>query len=302
MRRIGLIAVLAALFAGLAPPSAAELRVAATTMDLAALARAVGGEAISVSSLTGGGGDPHHAAARPSMIRTLYGADLLLAVGAELEIGWLPAALQAARNGRVLPGAPGHLDLSHSVRLIEKPDGPIDRSMGDVHAGGNPHYLLDPENGRRAARAIAERMAELDGTNAALYRRNLAGFEAALDAGIARWRARLAPLGGAEAISYHRTFSYLADAFGFRIVDQVEPLPGIAPTPAHLRTLIDRIRRDRIGVLVMAPYFERRSAALLHDRTGIRVAVLPHGVGATPAAGDYLALFDAIVDTLTAAR
>lgn len=302
MRRTGLLVVLAALFAGLAPPSAAELRVAATTSDLAALARAVGGEAVSVAGLTGGGGDPHHATARPSMIRTLYGADLLLAVGAELEIGWLPAALRAARNGRILPGAPGHLDLSHSVRLIEKPAGPIDRSMGDVHAEGNPHYLLDPENGRRAARAIAARMAQLDGTNAALYGRNLAGFEAALDARLAQWRARLAPLRGKTAISYHRTFSYLADAFGFRIVGQVEPLPGIAPTAAHLRTLIERIRRERIGLLVMAPYFERRSAALLHDRTGIRVAVLPHSVGATPAAGDYLALFDAIADALTAAR
>lgn len=298
MRRLCMIIAIAALAAGLAPPSAAELRVVATTSDLAALARAVAGEAATVESLTAGASDPHHAAARPSMIRTIYRADLLLVVGADLEIGWLPAALRAGRNGRVLPGARGYLDLSEHVRLLETRAGPVDRSMGDVHAKGNPHYLLDPENGRRAARAIAGRMAMLDAANAAVFRRNLAAFEAMLDARLPAWRARLAPLQGTAAISYHKTFSYLAEAFGFRIVDQVEPLPGIAPTASHLERLVDRIRRDGIRLLIMAPYYERRSAALLERHTGIRTAVLPQAVGAREDIRDYPALFDAITGIL----
>ncbi len=281
-----------------AAPSAAQLRVVATTADLAAIAAEIGGDALSARALTKGASDPHYASARPSMIRRVYRADLLLAVGADLEIGWLPAALQAGRNGRVLPGRPGYLDLSQSVRLLEIPAGPVDRSMGDVHAAGNPHYLLDPARGVLAGRAIAARLRAIDPANAAAYDRGLRSFEAALAAGRTDWSARMAPLRGRKAIAYHRTFTYLADAFGFAIVGQLEPLPGVAPTASHIAGLIARIRAERIGLLIMAPYHERRSAALLERQTGIRVAVLPHAVGSVEGVRTYGGLFDAIVTAL----
>lgn len=295
MRRpvIGLFALLLRFSAA---PAAAELDIVTTTADLAAIARAVGGEDASVESLTSGTSDPHYAAAKPSMIRKVYRADLLLLVGADLEVGWLPAALRAGRNRNVLPGQPGHLDLSAVVELVEKPTGPVSRAMGDVHAKGNPHYWLDPENGRRMARAIAVRLQELDPSNAAGYRGRLQEFETALDRKLETWRSRLAPLEGKAVISHHTTFSYLARAFGFHVVDQVEPLPGIAPTAAHLERLIGRIDAERIGVLIMAPYYDRRAARFLNGKTGIEVVVLPQSVGATPEIATYFDLFDAIAD------
>lgn len=300
MKRV-LCAIAALLAVSVARGAAGEVRVVTTVTDLAAVAQAVGGRHVSVESLTRGGSDPHYAEARPGMIRTIYGADLLLTVGAELEIGWLPAALQAARNSRVLPGQAGHLDLSAHVRLIEIPTGPVTRAMGDVHAQGNPHYLLDPRNGAGVAAAIAERLARLDSDHAADYAAGAAAFRAALEKKMRAWQARLAPLRGKSAIGYHKTFSYLADAFGFRIVDHVEPLPGIAPTAAHLAGLTERIKRESISLLIMAPNYERRSAELLARRTGIKVVVLPQAVGAESGIDSYVALFDVIVERLAAA-
>lgn len=299
MKRI-LCAVAALLAVFIARQAAGEVRVVTTVTDLAAIADAVGGRHVSVQSLTRGGSDPHYAEARPGMIRVLYDADLLLVVGAELEVGWLPAALQAARNRRVLPGQSGYLDLSGQVGLIEVPTGPVNRAMGDVHAVGNPHYLLDPRNGEHAAVAIADRLQRIDPRHAADYAANLEAFRKALGERISGWRQRLAFLRGQRVIGYHRTFSYLANAFGFTIVDHVEPLPGIAPTAAHLAGLVDRIKRDSIRLLIMEPYYERRSADLLARRTGIGVAVLPHGVGAENGTTGYFGLFDVIVERLVA--
>lgn len=293
MRGIAIAAALALTFwTGI---SRAEVRIVTTTTDLAAIAKAVGGEDVSVESLTRGTRDPHYAAARPSMIRKVYRADLLLLVGADLEIGWLPAALQAGRNRKVLPGGPGHLDLSTVVELIEKPTGPVSRAMGDVHAKGNPHYWLDPRNGSPMARAVAARLARIDPPRAASYRDRLSRFEGRLAQKIAAWRSRLEPLRGRTVISHHKTFSYLARAFGFRIVGQVERLPGVAPTAAHLESLVARIKSERIGALIMAPYYGRRASRLLNARTGIKVVVLPQSVGATDQIKTYPALFDAIV-------
>ena len=281
-----------------AAPATARVRVVTTTTDLAAITVAIGGDALSVRSLTKGASDPHYASARPSMIRRVYRAELLLAIGADLEIGWLPAALRAGRNPRVLPDRPGHLDLSRSVRLLEIQAGPVDRSMGDVHASGNPHYLLDPGRGVRAARAIAARLRAIDPGNAPAYARGLRDFEASLAAKRAEWNVWMTPLRGTKVIAYHRTFTYLANAFGFEIVGQLEPLPGVAPTAAHIAALVQQIEAERIGLLIMAPYFERRSAALLKRRTGIRVAVLPHAVGSIEGITTYIGVFDAIVASL----
>jgi zinc/manganese transport system substrate-binding protein len=292
-RRLLLIAALIAPFG-----AHAALQVVATTQDLAAIATVVGGPHVTVQSLTPGEADPHFADAKPSMIRRVRDADLLLAVGAGLEAGWLPAVLAASRNARVLPGAPGHLDLSTSVILLNKPVGPVTRAMGDVHAQGNPHYWLDPGNGVKIAQAIGQRFSELDPAHAADYRANREQFERALSGHMARWHEALAGLRGRPVIAYHSSFVYLAHAFGFRIVAEVEPKPGIAPNPSHLEALVGRIRAERIPLLIVEPFYERRSAAYLAEHTGIKVAFLPHSVGAQAGIRTYSDLFDAIVASI----
>ncbi len=287
---LGLICVAAA--------AQARLTVLATTEDLATLARTVGGTHIEVTSLTRGTQDAHFVEAKPSMIRQLARADLFLVVGADLEIGWLQPLLETARNVRVQPGTPGYLDLSTSVVLLDKPTGPVSRAQGDVHAAGNPHYWLDPRNGLRMSKAIAARLTDIDPGHADAFRANLAAFERQLSERLTQWQAQLAPLKGQPVITYHKSFVYLAHAFGFDIVGEIEPKPGIPPSTAHLQRLIQQIRAQKIGLLIMEPYYERRSADYLREKTGIRIAVVPNSVGGAVGTDDYIALFDVIVRTL----
>jgi zinc/manganese transport system substrate-binding protein len=275
--------------------SYAELRIVTTTQDLAALAETIGGDQVTVKSLTRGTRDPHFATAKPSMIREVYRADLLLLIGADMEIAWLPPLLQSSRNARVLPGNAGHLDMSGSVDLLGVARGPISRAMGDVHAKGNPHYWLNPANGIPMAQAIATRLGELDPKNQDTYRRRFDQFAEELTARLTTWHEQLARLNGQPVIAYHTSFIYLADSFGFTIVDEVEPKPGISPSPASLSALVARIKQDSIGTLIMEPYYEHRSARYLSGKTGIRVVVLPQSVGAKPGIDTYFDLFDAVV-------
>jgi len=276
----------------------AMLRVETTTQDLAAIAKAVGGEYIEVHSLTLGTRDPHFAVARPSMIRRVYQADLLLVVGADMEIGWLPPLLQSARNNRVQPGYPGYLDLSLAVELLGKQKGAITRDMGDVHAKGNPHYWLDPRNGVRMAKVIAERLTQLDPDHAVNYQTNFEIFEKIVNTKLVEWRKALHYLKDNPVIAYHTSFVYLANAFGFYIVDEVEPKPGIAPSVSSLSSLIARIKKQHISLLIIEPYYELRPARYLNEQTGIHVAVVPQSVGARPDIRTYVDLFDAIVKVM----
>lgn len=278
--------------------SHAALQVVTTTQDLAAIAQAVGGEQVEVQSLTQGTRDPHFATAKPSMIRQVFGADLLLVIGADMEIGWLPPLLQSARNSRVQPGNPGYLDLSSAVVLLDKISGPVSRSMGDVHAKGNPHYWLDPRNGLRMAQAIATRLSEMDPAHKDDYQRRLNTFEQIMGTKLPLWQAELAPLKGKRVIAYHKSFIYLADAFGFQIIDEIEPMPGITPSASTLSTLVERIKTEHIGLLIMEPYYERRSANYLNEQTAIRMVVLPQSVGAQTDINTYFDLFDVIVAAL----
>jgi len=286
------------LFAGISYPAHAVLKVETTTQDLAAIARAVGCQHIDVHSLTPGSRDPHFAVAKPSMIRRVYGADLLLVIGAEMEIGWLPPLLQSARNSRVQPGKPGYLDLSVSIPMLGQLQGPVSRAMGDVHAKGNPHYWLDPRNGVRMAKAIAKRLAQLDPAHADDYRANANHFEKTINTKLVEWRKTLLQLNDKSVIAYHTSFVYLADVFGFHIVDEIEPKPGIAPSAASLSKLIARLKNEQINLLIMESYYERRSSRYLSDETGIQIAVLPQSVGAQEDIITYIDLFDSIVSIL----
>lgn len=276
----------------------AVLRVETTTQDLAAIAKAIGGQHVDVHSLTPGTRDPHFAVAKPSMIMRVYRADLLLVIGSDMEVGWLPSLLQSSRNNRVQPGNLGYLDLSTSVPLLGKVKGPITRAMGDVHAKGNPHYWLDPRNGIRMAKMIAKHLGQLDQKNTTDYQENFKIFEKAVNIKITEWRKTLQHLKNKPVIAYHNSFVYLADAFGFNIVDEVEPKPGIAPSASSLSDLISHIKKEQISLLIIEPYYERRSSRYLNEQTGIKVAIVPQSVGAQSNIQTYIELFDNIVKTL----
>lgn len=277
----------------------AEVAIVTTTTDLAAIAREVGGDLVSVKSLAPGTRDAHYLAAKPSMKLAARDADLMLAVGADLEIGWLPLVVDGSRNRSIQPGAPGFLDLSTTVTLRDIPTGPVDRSMGDVHAMGNPHYWLDPRNGITMGRAIAERLSVLDPSNAAQYRAQADAFAQRVDARLNEWRDTLGSLRGRKFISYHRSFTYLAAAFEFDIVGEVEPIPGVDPTARHLQELVTRVQTEQIAMLIMEPYYEQESAAFLQRSTDIAVAVVPGSVGGLPGVETYTDLFDRIVSILS---
>jgi zinc/manganese transport system substrate-binding protein len=279
----------------------AELRVVTTTTDLADLARTIGGSRVAVESICKGNQDPHYVQARPSYMVTLSRADLVISVGLELELGWLPALLQGARNPDIQPGRDGHLDASTAITAIDRPQGALDRSQGDVHALGNPHYWLDPERAKAVAGAIAGRLGKLDAKGAPSFAANLASFEQRLAAATARWTAALAPYRGAKVVSYHRTFDYFLQRFGLQALGYIEDRPGIPPSPAHVAGLIERMKAARVRAIFHESYFDRATSDAIAGRTGARVLVLPTSVGGTAQASSYERLLDQLVARFVAA-
>lgn len=260
------------------PASArADLRVVATVSDLATLAREIGGSHVAVSTLALPTQDPHHVDARPHLALELSRADLLIAVGLDLEIGWLPTLQLGARNGRVQRGARGYLDCSTLITPLEVPVGPIERSMGDVHPGGSPHYTFDPRAMEHVARGIARRMGELDPPNAAEYRGRAEAFVVRLRQHRARWEQTLAPLRGAPVIGYHRSWVYLASWLGFRVVEHIEPRPGIPPNPAHVARVLGIARRDGVRLILQEAFYADRTARVFEERTSARLVRVAGG-------------------------
>ncbi len=282
------------------PVWAAPLRVVTTTEDLAAIAREVGGPLVEVESLARGAQDPHYLETRPSMILKASRADLFIQVGLGLEAAWAPVLMTAARNPRIQPGGRGFLDASTAIEPLDIPSAPLDRSQGDVHSLGNPHYLLDPDNGRRVAHVIADKLTELLPERAEEIGRREQVFARGLDEAIAGWKARMKPHAGAVVVTYHRSWSYFARAFGLEVADYIEPKPGIPPSAAHLDQLIRQMKAKQIGFIIIEPYFSRSTPELLVRETGAQLLVLPPAVGAEGVTM-YHALFDTLVDRLTAA-
>ena len=277
----------------------AELKVVASLPDFGAIAEAIGGKAVEVTTIARGSEDPHFVDARPSFVRVLNKADLLIEGGADLEVGWLPTLVTAARNAKIQGTGKGHLVLSRFVKLIDVPTAPVDRSMGDVHPTGNPHYWLDPRNGKIIAEKIAASLSELDSKNAETYSKNLAAFTKKLDAKWPEWQKKLEPLRGAKVITYHKSYEYLATAFGLEVIAQLEPKPGIEPSATHIAQLVQRAKEAGVKFVIVEPYRPRRSAEQVAEAVGARMVVLPDKTGSTPEAKDYFSLFDAIVSRLT---
>jgi ABC-type Zn uptake system ZnuABC Zn-binding protein ZnuA len=293
-----------ALTAALAGPACAapeRLQIAATTTDLKALVEEVGGARVAVESLAGASQDPHALEVKPSQIARLRRSTLLVRIGLDHE-PWLARVVAAAGDARLAPGGEGDLDTSRGIALLqsETPRLRTDR-RAHVHAFGNPHYWLDPENARAMTAAILERLARLRPEESAVFAGNRERFLARLDAGLARWKRALAPYRGARAVVVHESWPYFAERFSIAIVAAIETTPGVPPTPATLAELAQRMNASGVRLIIAEPYSDASLVRQLAGRTGARVAVLVPSVGADPAAGDYVALFDLNVKRLAAA-
>jgi len=280
-------------------PAFAAVNVFACEPEWASLAQELGGDKVSVVSATTARQDPHHIEARPSLIARMRAADLGVCSGSELEIGWLPLLLTQSGNGRVQPGSPGYLEASRYVLRLEVPTA-LDRSMGDVHPGGNPHIQTDPRNIAKVARVLAERLAQLDAANAASYRSRADSFDKRWAEAIARWEKQAAPLKGVPLVQHHKGFTYLIAWLGMREVGNLEPKPGIPPTTSHLVELVDQMKQAPAKVIVYSSYDDPKAAQFLSQRSGIPNVMLPFTVGGSDRAKDLFGYFDDLLARLLA--
>jgi zinc/manganese transport system substrate-binding protein len=279
-----------ALAASGGPP--APLKVITTTTDLAAIAREIGGQRVTVKSLAAGTQDPHFVEPKPSLILDLRNADVFAQVGLGLEVGWAPLLLDQARNVNVRPGGKGHLDLSSAATILDVPQTRVTRAEGDIHPYGNPHYWLGPENGKRMAGMFARKFSELDPAGAADYARALSAFEAKLDAAIAGWRQLLAPVENAKVVAYHNAWKYFLSFAGLEITGYIEPKPGVPPSPTHLAQLIADMKRENVKVVIVDPFYDAKVPRFVAEQSGAQVLILPSSVGGVRGVEDYPGLLD----------
>jgi ABC-type Zn uptake system ZnuABC Zn-binding protein ZnuA len=314
-----------------------RLAVVTTTTDLKFIAESVGGDHVRVTSIAGGAEDPHFVSAKPSFMMTAREADLWIAIGMELEIGWEGLILDGSRNPKIRKDSKGYLYASQGVLRLEVPTEKVTRTMGDVHPLGNPHYWLDPLNVRIVAKTIAGRLAELDPGHAEDFTRDLKAFQRKIDermfgkelvvefggdklwllelkgglqsflnerhlaAKLGGWAGKMLPFRGEKILTYHKSWTYFVNRFGLVVADQLEPKPGIPPSPGHVLAVIEQVKSGHIRVLLMEPFYERKAPDLIAEKTGLKVVVCANSVGGDEAARDYFAMIGNVVDKLAAA-
>ncbi len=304
IRLAGIFAAAALLLGGISPPparAASKLNIVTATTDLAALAQEIGGDRVEVESIARGYQDPHFVEAKPSFLLKLRRADLLIVVGLQLEIGWLPPLITQCGNPKIQVSAPGYLDASQFAEILEIPTTQVTRAMGDVHPLGNPHYWLDPQNGLRIARGIQEKLTEMRPDDAAYFEQRYQSFSQRLQQAEQRWDEQMKPYRGRKVVTYHRSWPNLAKRFGLNVVDYVEPRAGIPPSPAHTVELIAMMKRGNVKVVLVEPYFDLKTPDAVARETGAQVVVLMPSVGGEKEITDYFKLFDYDVNLLVKA-
>src|SRR5437016_6794812 len=280
---------------------AKKLNVVTATTDMAALTQEVGGDKVNVESIARGYQDPHFVEAKPSFLLKLRQADLLVVVGLQLEIGWLPPLVNQSGNPRIQQGAAGYLDASQFAEILDIPTGPVTRAMGDVHPLGNPHYWLDPDNGRRIAKGIAAKLGEMDPGDSVYFQQRFQDFDKRLTAAEQKWDAEMKPFRGRKVVTYHRSLPNFAKHFGLDVVVYFDPRPGIPPTPSHTIELIGLMKRENCKIIMVEPYFDLKTPNSIASQTGLKVlAYLPSVVGEKDVF-DYFKLFDYDISLLTKA-
>lgn len=280
------------------PAHAKKLNVVTSTTDMAALMQEVGGDKINVEAIAKGYQDPHFVEAKPSFLLKLRQADLLVVVGLQLEIGWLPPLITQSGNPRIQVGAPGYLDASQFAEILEVPQGQVTRAMGDVHPMGNPHYWLDPDNGRRIARGFANKLAEMDQGDAAYFQQRFQDFDKRLSAAEQKWDDEMKPYHARKTVTYHRSFPNFAKHFGLDVIGYVEPRPGIPPTPSHTLELIDLMKRENCKLVLVEPYFDLKTPQSIGRATAAQVVVYLPSVGGEKQVTNYFELFDYDINLL----
>ena len=294
-RFTAITASLALLLASLQVPpaqAAGKIQIVTATSDLAALAQEVGGDRVEVESIARGYQDPHFVEAKPSFLLKLRKADLLIVVGLELEIGWLPPLINQSGNPRIQVAAPGYFDASRFAEILEIPKGIVTRAEGDVHPLGNPHYWLDPANGQRIAKGIADRLSEMRPADASYFEQRYQAFTKRLQEEDQKWVAEMKPYAGRKVVTYHRSWPNFAKHFDLDVVGYIEPRPGIPPTPSHTLELIQMMKRENVKVAMVEPYFDLKTPKAIARDTGAQVVVMMPSVGGEKEITDYFKLFD----------
>jgi len=279
---------------------AGTIQVVTTTTDMKSIAEIIGGNKVSVSSIATGYQNPHFVDPKPSYIISLTKANLFVTVGLDLETGWSPQLLSSSRNTKIQKGAAGYVDASEGVTLLQVPTA-ANRAEGDIHIYGNPHYWLDPINGKTIARNIANGLERVDPANKSFYEANLVTFNNKIDTKLKEWQGKMAAYKGSKIIAYHNEWVYFETRFGLQIVDFMEPKPGIPPTPSQLVKVIKEVTANKIKVIISSPYFTTSSSDVVSKQTGAKELTLATSVGAFDSVKDYFGLFDYNIDHLTAA-
>ena len=281
----------------------AEVRIVTSVPDFAAIAQEIGADKVEIKSIAKGYQDPHFVDAKPIFVRDLNRADLLIYQGLDLELGWLPVLITGSRNSKITSlSSPGRLDASTSIsNILEVPTTRVDRSMGDIHSFGNPHYTLDPRNGILVARGIAARLMQIDPENSTFYEENYKDFSRRLNEKIKEWDRELAPYKGTEVVTYHKSWIYFTNWAGFKEVGWIEPKPGIPPSPSHVANLIKSMELMNVKLVIAESYYPQKTARIIAEKTGSVFLVLPSSVGATEEIRTYIDLFDTIVSEITIA-
>jgi zinc/manganese transport system substrate-binding protein len=281
-------------------PAHAAIKVLATTADWGSLVTELGGDKVNVYTATTALQDVHQVDAKPSLVARARSADLVVATGAELEIGWLPVLLQESGNSKIQPGAPGYFEIASALKLLDIPTA-VDRSMGDVHPLGNPHVQLDPRNIATAAKALSLRLAQVDSPNAAYYQQRGADFQARWAQAMTRWTAQAARLKGVPVVVIHKDQTYLIRWIGMTELAAIEPKPGVPPSAGYLAGLVQKLGATPPKVILRNAYNDPKAADWLAERVKAPVVMLPFSVGGTPEAKDLFGLFDDTLNRLAAA-
>jgi zinc/manganese transport system substrate-binding protein len=292
-----LIKVLGVVMVILTPagPAWAKLNVVATLPWIGSLAEDIGKDQVKVTTLVKASQDPHYVEAKPSMILEVRRADILMYNGLDLEVGYLPVLVESSRNAKIQAGTPGNFDCSRFISPIDLPSS-VDRSMGDVHPLGNPHYHLSPENVSKVAEGMAQGLAKMDPTHADFYQKNLVLFQQRMGEKKKEWGGR--SLKGKKFLPYHKFFEYLARDFGFEIVGYIEPKPGIPPSAGYVEKIIEGMKKNRPDAILVTNYAGEKEGRFLSQKTGVKVVVVPHDVGATPECKDWFSLMDQVLKAL----
>ena len=293
-RSVALVALAAAALA-LPARGAAALKVVTTTEGLAAVAREVGGDRTSVESLSRGVQDPHFVDANPMLAVKLRNADLLVDVGLDLEIGWLPPLVNQSRNGEIQPNGRRRFTAASAITVLDVPTGPVSREQGDLHPGGNPHFMTDPRRVAKVAVALAAKLGELDPGGAQYYAGRAQDFQRRLEADLGRWSGFLAPVRGKKIFTRHRTMTYFLDWTGIVSAGELEPRPGVPPTPAHLAELVQIAKRDGVKAISVENFYDTKSAEVVARYSGAKIVLIPGDVGGEPGLDSYEKYMDVVV-------